>query len=110
MDSDRIIELLIALGLGGVAVEVVRSFFLKKKMGADYADVISASAVRLLVPLENRIHELEREVVSYRNKLGEAVEEAERWKREAQAERMKWQMMAENERARFEDEGPHHHD
>ena len=100
MDPDRLVEWLIALGAGAVVLEIVRSLFMRKKMGADYADVISAAAVRLLAPLETRITELEEEVNTYKQELHEAVLEAERWK-----------AAAKRERERFEDKNipPHPH-
>lgn len=59
MNADDWIRLGIALGLGGVIVELVRSFFQRRNMGANYAEVISRSAVGLLAPLEKRTEELE---------------------------------------------------
>jgi hypothetical protein len=84
MTTALVLQLLTALGLGAVIVEAVRSFTQRKKMGADYADVISASAVRLLDPLENRIQDLEQQVIEAKTELGEAVDalRQERQKRE----------------------------
>lgn len=59
MSIDEWIRLGVALGVGGVVLELVRSFFQRRKMGADYAEVISRSAVGLLAPLEERVHDLE---------------------------------------------------
>lgn len=59
MNADDWIRLGIALGLGGVIVEAVRSFFQRRNMGANYAEVISRSAVGLLAPLESRVEDLE---------------------------------------------------
>jgi hypothetical protein len=89
MNRDAV-ELLLAVIGGGALAETVRSFFLRKKMGADYADVISASAVRLLAPLEHRIEELEQEVARCKLDLVNAMEEVEHWKREAQGERKRF--------------------
>jgi chromosome segregation ATPase len=57
--SRDIVNAVVLLSSGGFAVEVIRGFFQKRKMGADYADVISASAVRLLKPLEDQIDDLQ---------------------------------------------------
>lgn len=76
-----IVGWLLALGVGGILVEIIRSFFQRKNLHADYADVIAKSAMMLLEPLEKRIKELEAELVKVKR-------EAERWKAEAQAERI----------------------
>jgi peptidoglycan hydrolase CwlO-like protein len=70
-----VLSLLTALGLGAIIVEAIRSVSQRKKMGADYADVISSSAVRLLAPLENRIKELEAQVADIKGELDNAVTE-----------------------------------
>ena len=73
---------LTTFGLGAVVLEIVRSAFQRRKMGADTAEVISRSALALLAPLEKRIedltHELEEartELATTRQELGEAREE-----------------------------------
>lgn len=97
MTGDRLIEWLVVLGLGGVLVETVRSLFMRKKMGADYATAISGAAISLLEPLEHRIHQLEQELDQTRMQLTrvkldlvDAMEEAEHWKKEAQKERTRF--------------------
>lgn len=87
-DGKQVIEYLTLLGIGGVFVEFVRAMFLRKKMGADYADIISASAVRLLDPLERRIRELEGELEATKKELVEARKEAHALREENRAERM----------------------
>lgn len=49
----------VALGLGGLVAEALRSFVQRRKMGADYADVIAGTAVKLLEPLNKQIQELQ---------------------------------------------------
>lgn len=98
MSTDRVIEWLIALGAGAVLLEIVRSLFLRKKMGADYADVISAAAVRLLAPLEMRIEELQGELDRVKRDLVDAMQEAERWKEEAQSTRRAFHRLVQKER------------
>lgn len=79
MTPDEWVRLCVALGFGGVIMEVIRSYLQRRKMGADYAEVISRSAVGLLAPLEERVHDLERqlsaalaEVASLRRQVAEA--------------------------------------
>ena len=68
-DVPKPVQWLLAVGVGGLLVELIRGLFQRKKMGADYADVISNSAVRLLKPLEERIAELEQQVRDARAEL-----------------------------------------
>jgi septal ring factor EnvC (AmiA/AmiB activator) len=75
MESERIIDWLLALSIGGVLVEIARSFIQRKKMNADYADVIAGSAIRLLEPLEKRIAELEQELRATKRELVETKSE-----------------------------------
>lgn len=75
MDGERIIDWLLALSIGGVLVEIARSLVQRKKMRADYADVIAGSAIRLLEPLEKRIEELEQELRETKQELVETKSE-----------------------------------
>ena len=58
IDITQVAQLLAALGVGGAVAQGLRALFNRKQMSADYADVISASAVRLIAPLEAQIAEL----------------------------------------------------
>lgn len=62
ISGDVILNWVVALGLGAVLVETVRAIVNRRKLGADYADVISKAAVGLLEPLQERIKELEEQV------------------------------------------------
>lgn len=64
MTSDDWFRVGAVLGVGGLIVELIRGFFHRRKMGADYAEVISRSAVGLLGPLEKRVHDLEDALAS----------------------------------------------
>lgn len=69
MDLRDVTEVLLAAGVGGIFVEAIRAFRQRKKMGAEYADVIASSAIKLLQPLEARIKSLEDELVSTKKRL-----------------------------------------
>lgn len=75
-DTTEVAQILVAIGAGGVVVEGIRALFTRRKMSADYADVISASAVRLIAPLEARIQDLEAQVLTLTEDL--ASERSER--------------------------------
>lgn len=75
MDLRDITEILLAAGVGGVLVETIRTYRQRKKLGADYADVIASSAIKLLQPLEERILLLESELLETKRRL--AATEAE---------------------------------
>lgn len=74
--SRDVVQLLTVAGVGGVAVEVVRSVLQRRKMGADYADVIARSATSLLEPLAKRVAELEISLASERQESQKARDEA----------------------------------
>ena len=71
MNPDRIVEFLVALGVGGIFVEAIRSFAQRRKMGADYADVVVKTALGLIEPLEHRIDELEHELEATKTELSQ---------------------------------------
>lgn len=62
LSPQNIITVLTASGMGAIIIEIIRAIRQRKKMGADYADVISSAAVRLLTSLEKRTEDLEAEV------------------------------------------------
>jgi hypothetical protein len=101
---------LVGLGAGAILVEALRSFVQRKKMGADYADVISASAVRLLAPLEARIKDLESKVLTLESDLNEARKALNHAVEDANHERA-LRIAAEQMLQRFRDEeGLHYSD
>lgn len=75
--SGDVVQLLAMAGVGGVSVEVVRSVMQRRKMGADYADVIARSATSLLEPLAKRVGELEMALSAERTKVVELTEAQE---------------------------------
>jgi type II secretory pathway component PulM len=68
-------QILIGCGLGAVLVAVINAFVQKRKLGADTAQVLSKTALELVQPLRDRIHELEDEVVALRAQVREATTE-----------------------------------
>lgn len=82
MDAERVIDWLLALSIGGILVELLRAVIHRKKMNADYADVIAASAIRLLGPLEERIKSLETELRNTKRTLAETKHELVEARRE----------------------------
>ena len=77
MTQQEVVQVLVALGIGGGVVETIRALFSRRKMSADYADVISASAVRLLTALEHRVDTLEAELAQERRERREERERLE---------------------------------
>ena len=56
------VVILVALLTGGFLTSLVQGFLQRKKLGADYADVIAKSATGLLQPLHERVQELEADL------------------------------------------------
>jgi tetrahydromethanopterin S-methyltransferase subunit B len=57
--SDEVLKWVVAVGLGGVIVEVIRVATQRKKMSADAAQVITQAAAALVTPMQARITQLE---------------------------------------------------
>lgn len=87
MSSTEILQWAIALGLGAILAEIVRSFLQRKKMGADAAKTITEAATSLLGPLREELaaeraeHSLELKaerikVAEVRKELDQALTEA----------------------------------
>lgn len=64
----------VALGLGGVVVELVRSAFQRKQMGASTAKTFTDAAVVLVGPLQARVSALEAEAGFLRTQVQECLE------------------------------------
>ncbi len=62
MSTDEIVTLLVALLSGGFLGSFVQGLWQRRKLGADYADVIAKSATGLLKPLAERVEELQAEL------------------------------------------------
>lgn len=73
--DSRLLGWAVALGLGGLVAEAFRSFIQRRKMGADYADVIAGTAVKLLEPLQQRINDLQGQLTEVRAQLTETQED-----------------------------------
>jgi hypothetical protein len=86
MADPNITQILLSGGVGAIVVEGIRAITQRKKMGADYAETISKSAVSLLDPLEKRIKELEYELRDCHNELSAARQEIEDLRTERGAE------------------------
>ena len=77
----------VALGLGGLVAEALRSFVQRRKMGADYADVIAGTAVKLLEPLNKQIAALQEELAATKVELAATKNELTATKAELQSVR-----------------------
>lgn len=75
----------LALGVGAVLAELVRSGFQRRKMSADAAKVITDAATVLLGPLHDRVHELEGEIQATRQELNQARRELDGARTQVQA-------------------------
>lgn len=75
MSGTEVIQWVVALGVGAVIAEIVRSGFQRKKMGADAAKTITDATTLLLGPLHDRIKELEQAVSETRAELDVAREQ-----------------------------------
>ena len=75
MTGPEVIQWVVALGVGAVFAEIVRSGFQRKKMGADAAKTITDAATVLHGPLHDRIKELEQAVTETRAELDIAREQ-----------------------------------
>lgn len=73
----NIAELLVGLGLGAVLVALINAIVQRRKLGADTAAVLSKTALQLVQPLSDRIHELEAEVTLLRDQVRETTGELE---------------------------------
>lgn len=69
MTTPEVLQLLVALGVGAVVTELLRSVLQRKHMNADAAKVITDAATSLLQPLQHRVRELEDEIVRTRSEL-----------------------------------------
>lgn len=62
---------LVGLGLGGVVVEIVRSILHRKGMDASAAKSVTETALSLVAPLRERVHELEAELTATEERASE---------------------------------------
>lgn len=67
--SDQLVAIMVALLGGGFLGSIVQGIWQRRKLGADYADVIAKSATGLLKPLAFRVDELQRELETERTRV-----------------------------------------
>lgn len=72
-----VVTLLVSGGIGALLVEVARGIFQRRNMSANYAQTISQSAMTLLVPLRERVTELETDLDDQERRAKEAAERAD---------------------------------
>jgi hypothetical protein len=85
MTIDQVVALLVAVLGGGFLGSLVQGLYQRRKIGADYADVIARSATGLLRPLADRVDELQAQLVQEQDRarqlaraLDDALESLER--------------------------------
>lgn len=61
---EDVFSLLVALVGGGFLGSLVQGILQRRKLGADYADVIARSATGLLKPLAERVDELQAQLIT----------------------------------------------
>lgn len=76
--ADQLVTVLVAMLSGGFLAALVQGAFQRKKLGAEYADVIARSATGLLQPLHERIQELEVEVEHERGRVRRLARDLDR--------------------------------
>ena len=67
----------VALGVGGLIIEIIRGIFQRRRMGGDYADRMASAASALVDPLRRRVQEADDEVSDLRRRLRLAENEVE---------------------------------
>lgn len=72
-----LLDWLVALGVGGLIIEIIRGIFQRKRMGGDYADRMASAASALVDPLRRRVQEADDEVSDLRRRLRLAENEVE---------------------------------
>jgi hypothetical protein len=82
---NQVVQLLLALGVGGLLVEAVRALVQRRKMNADVADRLTNTALVLLAPLERRVHAADAEAERMREALTKAHTELEAMRQELRA-------------------------
>lgn len=69
MNVDEVLKIFLALGVGGLLVQLVRSGFERKKMSADATKTMVEAATTLLTPLNERVQHLEAELKATKEEL-----------------------------------------
>lgn len=82
---NQAIQLLLALGVGALLVEVARGLFQRRKMNADVATRLTNTSLLLLRPLEKRVHAADEEAERLRVALTRAHTELEAMRQELRA-------------------------
>ncbi len=63
------VAVLVALASGGFLGSIVQGIWQRKKLGADYAEVVARSATSLLQPLATRVEQLQEELQIERGRV-----------------------------------------
>jgi peptidoglycan hydrolase CwlO-like protein len=74
VSGEQITGYIVAIGLGAILVEIIRSFVQRKQMGANAAKTITEAATTLLAPLQARVKELEATVALTQTQLTKTQE------------------------------------
>lgn len=69
LTNEVIVTVLVALLGGSFLGSIVQGVYQRRKLGADYADVIAKSATSLLTPLATRVEELQDELAAERARV-----------------------------------------
>ncbi len=69
MDSQSLVAVLVAVLSGGFLGSIVQGLYQRRKLGADYAEVVARSATTLLEPLSARVEELQDELAKERQRV-----------------------------------------
>lgn len=69
MTTEIALQWVVAIGLGAIVAELIRSGFQRRKMSADAAKIITDAATSLLGPLQSRVRDLETEIEVTRKEL-----------------------------------------
>ncbi len=69
MESEALVAVLVALLGGGFLGSIVQGAYQRRKLGADYAEVVARSATALLEPLSARVDDLQSELARERQRV-----------------------------------------
>lgn len=113
MTFAEVVNALLLLGGGGLVAELLRSLVQRRKMSADVAGQLTESAMALLLPLRERVVELETETGNLRADLHDARDEADLLRaelHEARTELAELRGLPRPAKPRRHDDGPRKRD